>query len=290
MRQGQLVSNSTQVTPNLLGLNYGPKPSKDVKTQTLMKEFPKEEAQIPELDVPFKKRRGRKPTIVARVDGEEQSQGADEETKHDKHSEEEEKHELTGGKDSGVIEMEEFCNAETEFIVNIITPVETDTPAGLRRSGRTRKPTPKILDSASKRSSHPPLGVKSPKKPDPPPQIEIVEENTEVPTTVSSPIKTRRKTKQDYVAPKKEDVRVEVAGSMAVGTEQSNEMPILETQTDVPEMEVAVTVEQEGEGVKPEQEDAAYVSLLQDPDAVAAVDELIETVDGKCFTETFLCF
>ena len=45
-----------------------PNKLKTPKRQTLMKDFPKDEVQIPELVVPFKKRRGRKPSIVAKVD------------------------------------------------------------------------------------------------------------------------------------------------------------------------------------------------------------------------------
>ncbi len=59
------------MTPNLLGLEWRSKCTRDVKTQTLYKDFPKEEAKIPDLSslqVPIKKRRGRKPIIVTRVD------------------------------------------------------------------------------------------------------------------------------------------------------------------------------------------------------------------------------
>ena len=307
MRHGQLVSNSTQVTPNLLGLDYKPKPSKDVKTQTLMKDFPKEEAQIPELDVPFKKRRGRKPTIVARIDTEARAQNANIETNADKETEGERKLELSEIKDdTGVTEIEEFCNAETEFIVNIITPAETDTPAGVRRSGRTRKPTPKILGSSNKRSLTIPLGVKSLKKQEPQEQMEVCDIKSSE-TSVSSPSKMEKTpSKQSTVTVKYDDGGVDAGGTrsteteqaseMAVvepqtdgevdacgirstETEQASEMAVVEPQTDVSEIEIAVTVEQEGAETK--QEDVSYVSLLQDPDAVAAVDELIETVDGK---------
>ncbi len=58
------------MTPNLLGLEWRSKSTRDVKTQTIYKDFPKEESKIPDLNslqMPIKKRRGRKPIIVTRV-------------------------------------------------------------------------------------------------------------------------------------------------------------------------------------------------------------------------------
>ena len=286
MRHGQLVSNSTQVTPNLLGLDYGPKYTKDVKTQTLMKDFPKEEAQIPELDVPFKKRRGRKPAIMAEVDVDMHAQETEAEIGAGDKGGEGSTQVRSGIKeDVEVTEMEEFCNAETEFIVNIIAPSEIETPAGVRRSGRTRKPTPKILDSSSRKIIQNSVSAKSPKKLELQSQTEVSEKKmSRGPTLVTSPSSGHPPPNQDTIAVKNH----ESPPNGEVMCEEKGETTV----TDIQGVEIAITVDQPTSETKQEEsEETGYMSLLHNPDAVAAVDELLQNVDGRhphSFNDLFL--
>ena len=285
MRHGQLVSNSTQVTPNLLGLDYGPKHTKDVKTQTLMKDFPKEETQIPELDVPFKKRRGRKPASMVQVDTDAQAQETDAEIgAGDKGGEGATQVHSEIKEDVEVTEMEEFCNAETEFIVNIITPSEIDTPAGVRRSARTRKPTPKILDSSSRKIIPNPANAKSPRKQELQPHTEIGEKKVpQGPTLVTSISSEHPPPNEDAIAVKSD----ESSPNGEVMSEEKGETTV----TDTPEVEIAITVDQQTSETKQEEsEEAGYISLLHNPDAVAAVDELLQNVDGKLIHKSSLIY
>ncbi len=241
------------MTPNLLGLDYGPKSSREVKTQTTLRDFSKDDADFPELDVPLKKRRGRKPTLG--------SQGDEDQEKREEVPE------------NTAPESEEANNPETEIIVNIIAPVETDAP-GVRRSARNKKPTAKVLQLTSVRAGQALSEAKSPRSDQreandvtgvvagaPPPNVD----QATLQTVDAAALKTEAEKQTDEVP---QPQAVSIAGEVA------------EAST-VLEVEPPASQQEETAGAKTEDVGKLqFVSLLQNPDAVAAVDELIETVEG----------
>ncbi len=165
LKTGKLVSVSNQVTPQLLGIEPRPKETKEERTQTSERDFPEKLAdrrKIYTATVGTGRRRGRPPKIrVEQPEDEVEEEEHFEERVTDENDTATRKDnviQLVGndkivilpigddGVEAGESDLDvplEFCKRESE---------ESLHETGVRRSGRTPKPTPK-LKGAQKRKT-----------------------------------------------------------------------------------------------------------------------------------------